>query len=399
MVAAAAPDWRAAAAVTSTILPSRGGAPVATRAVSGPYARLTPWRDSPHVAGWRTPWKARRARSRHLVSAGRCGDYRRGMAAEPDPDTGTRPAVVCVGMLTVDLVQTVVRMPGANEKVPGLRQSLTFGGPAANAAATAAALGADVLLIAGFGSSAFTPVVARLLDDAGVRWQDPAASVPSPSPLSTVVLTEGTGFRAVIGGAAPPLPPGADISPGLIESAGALLLDGHAMPVAREAARRARAAGIPVVFDGGSYKEGTAQLLGDVDLAVLSADFRAPGDADPLAWVRLQGCRSAARSAGAGPIRLLDDSGGHHVAVPTIEVADTLGAGDVLHGATVFAVARWGAADAQRVLRFAAAIASLSCGHPGALGWAQDPAPRAAARRLADHGPDPPAGSDSTGRP
>lgn len=304
-----------------------------------------------------------------------------------DTDPSGGPVVLCVGMLTADLVQTVERMPGPNEKVPGLTQSLTFGGPAANAAATAAALGARVHLVAGFGQSVFTPVVARLLDEAGVQWHDPAAGVPSPSPVSTVVLTATTGERAVVGGAAPPLPPGAAVPPGLVESAGAVLLDGHALPVARLAARRARAAGIPVVFDGGSFKPGTAEILGDVDLAVLSADFHAPGGADSLVWVRRQGCRLAARSNGSAPVLLRIDECEQHIPVPQVDVVDTLGAGDVLHGAATFAAARWGLGDPSRVLRFACAIAALSCRHPGALGWADDPGAHAAGIRLADRPP------------
>jgi sugar/nucleoside kinase (ribokinase family) len=287
---------------------------------------------------------------------------------ESDPDT--RPVVLCVGMLTADLVQTVERMPGPNEKVPGLAQSLTFGGPAANAAATAAALGAEVHLVAGFGQSAFTPVVARLLDEAGVHWHDPAAGTPSPSPLSTVLITAGTGERAVVGGAAPPLPPSAVLPAALVETAHAVLLDGHAMPLAQAVARRARAAGIPVVFDGGSHKPGTDEVLAAVDLAILSADFHAPGGGDALNWVRECGCRFAARSDGPGPIRLRDDSGERCIVVPQVEIADTLGAGDVLHGAAAFAVARWGLDDPLRVLGYAAEVASLSCRYVGALGWA-----------------------------
>ncbi len=285
-------------------------------------------------------------------------------------------------MLTLDVVHELERMPGPNEKVAGLSQTLTFGGPAANAAATGAALGADVELVAGFGRSAFTAVVGEQLDRTRVRWHDPAASVAGPSPLSSILLTRGTGDRAVVGGAAPSLPDHATVPDGLVESAHVVLLDGHAMPLARQAARRARGAGIPVLLDAGSYKPGTEDLLANVGLTILSADFAAPGHDDPLAWVRQQGCRRAARSAGAGPMLLSEDASTHSIAVPHVEVVDTLGAGDVLHGAAAYAVACRGLADVPAVLRFAVDLASLSCRYAGALGWAADDAARTIAHDL-----------------
>lgn len=54
--------------------------------------------------------------------------------------------------------------------------------------------------------------------------------------------------------------------------------------------------------------------------------------------------------------------------VPPVAVVDTVGAGDVLHGAALVALAR-GASFAE-ALRAAVPIASRSCSHPGAHAWA-----------------------------
>ncbi len=51
-------------------------------------------------------------------------------------------------------------------------------------------------------------------------------------------------------------------------------------------------------------------------------------------------------------------------------VVDTLGAGDVLHGALLAAVARTGLEDLPAALTEAVGVASRSVGAPGALGWA-----------------------------
>src|SRR5690606_27237741 len=49
--------------------------------------------------------------------------------------------LVCCGLTTLDVTQVVDRLPEPNEKLTGRELTVAFGGPAANAAATAVALG------------------------------------------------------------------------------------------------------------------------------------------------------------------------------------------------------------------------------------------------------------------
>jgi sugar/nucleoside kinase (ribokinase family) len=288
------------------------------------------------------------------------------------------PVVVCVGLLTLDVTHVVQRLPTADEKVLGLGQTLAVGGPATNAAATAAALGARAHLIAPYGRSAVSGIVARLLSAAGVTWHDAAPGVTNHAPLSTVLVDAATGHRAVVSGGAPRLPDDAGQLEGLlvrlVEGADAVLVDGHAVAFGLAAAREASRHGIPVLFDGGSHKPGTDELLPLVDLAILSADFRAPGGGDPLHWVLERGARYAAQSRGAGPVRFVVGEVEHEVAVPPVTVVDTVGAGDVLHGAAAYEAARNGLSDStiRMILESAVRVASRSCAHPGALGWARE---------------------------
>jgi sugar/nucleoside kinase (ribokinase family) len=60
--------------------------------------------------------------------------------------------VVCVGLATVDLVYRVDRIPGPDEKVQADSADIAAGGPATNAAVTAATLGADVTLVNAVGA-------------------------------------------------------------------------------------------------------------------------------------------------------------------------------------------------------------------------------------------------------
>lgn len=285
--------------------------------------------------------------------------------------------ILCCGLVTVDVLQTVEAVPGPDQKVVATDAVVDFGGPAANAAATAAALGSRVGLVAAVGEGALARIANVGLTRAGVEVID---VMPQGTPaLSTVLVTAGTGERAVVSTNATGTPTDAA---GAAERIGArlgtedvLLVDGHLATVALPLARAARARGATVVMDAGSWKPGTRELVAACDVVVASAAFELP-DQGPgpspteeiLQVMASWGPRTVARSAGAGAIQAIVDGCAAEVDVPHIQhVVDTLGAGDVLHGALAAALGR-GEADVE-ALRSAAAVASESVRYPGARGW------------------------------
>lgn len=286
--------------------------------------------------------------------------------------------VTCMGLTTLDVVQVVERLPGPDEKVVALDGWVAFGGPAANAAATSAALGAPTTLVSAVGRGPVADLARAGLADAGVRLVDLTPDAVDLLPVSTVVVRGVS--RAVVSrnaGAAPDLSRQAarlDVGgPGDV-----LLVDGHHLGAAVAIARRARAAGVLVLLDGGSWKPGLERLIEHVDVAVLSADLVLPGQGRPvdeaqvdelLAAVAALGPSVVARSAGAGPVRVRETDGRVSVLQPphVEEVADTLGAGDVLHGATAAALA--GGAAPLAAVGSGVRRASESVLHRGALGW------------------------------
>ncbi|NCT92166.1 carbohydrate kinase [Cellulomonas sp. APG4] len=337
----------------------------------------------------------------------------------------TRRHVVCCGLTTLDVVQHVDHVPGPDEKVVARDLWVAAGGPAANAAVTAAALGARATLVTRIGDGPVADLVRADLRAHGVEVHDLAGPGATPA-VSTVLVTTSTGERAVVsvnatgrpdvtadgGVATTDLPDGVART---LAACDALLVDGHHLDLALAAARRARDAGAPVLLDGGSWKPGLERLLAVVDVAVLSAAFRAPAalpapggpddDAAPsrqardpdgaglLRAVRRAGPRLVARSQGGGPIQVLADDDpvdGRllEVRVPEVPVRDTLGAGDVLHGAALAWLAQRPATrplDAPALadgLARAAEVASWSCRTDGARGWLAD---HDAVGRLAAH--------------
>jgi sugar/nucleoside kinase (ribokinase family) len=285
------------------------------------------------------------------------------------------PLLVCCGLATLDVVQVVDRLPGADEKVVARSLEVTFGGPAANAAATAAALGVRARLVTALGDGPVADLVRTGLVRAGVEVVDLLAGRPGSPAVSTVLVTAATGERAVVSvnatGTAGLRRPGED----LLDGVDTLLVDGHLLEAAIALATRAQ---VPVLLDGGSWKPGLDRLLAVVDHAVLSADFALPGGPLPadelLERVAALGPGVVARSSGAGPVRVRTAAGCvtwssiDPPVVPAGEVVDTLGAGDVLHGATAAALAR--GRGILEAIGDGVRQASESVRHAGALGWA-----------------------------
>jgi sugar/nucleoside kinase (ribokinase family) len=261
--------------------------------------------------------------------------------------------VVALGLTTIDLMQRVGRLPGPDENVQSTGARLDVGGPAANAALAARAVGSAARLVTGIGGGTMAALALERLAAGGVEVVDLAPRDYAP-PVSSVLITEETGTRAVVSSNAAELTSPAPLPANVLEGATCLLVDGHIMGRAIEAAALARRRGIPVMMDGGSWKPGTAQLLGNVDVAILSADFTppAPRGTVPLDWVAGLGPRWNAVSHGPSPVELrLSDGVTHLLPVPHVpHVVDTLGAGDALHGAAAAALA-WDPASGRAPLR------------------------------------------------
>jgi sugar/nucleoside kinase (ribokinase family) len=279
-----------------------------------------------------------------------------------------------IGLATLDLVQRVAWRPGTNEKVVALRSDLATGGPAAAAAVAFGALGGRSVLLSALGPGPVGRLAAGELDRVGVQIVDVWAAGADLS-ISAITVLDDTGERSVVSRnaadviAAVP----ADL-PALARNSDVVLIDGHHPDLAWAAARTAGAAGVPVVLDCGSAKPVYAGLVPLADAAVCSACFKVGGrrgfDAVSTALLA-DGARLVAMTAGAAPVRWRTREAIGIVEVPSVAVRDTLGAGDVLHGAVAFARAG-GMTDAERSLRFGVAVASLRVQHVGPRSWLDD---------------------------
>jgi sugar/nucleoside kinase (ribokinase family) len=291
--------------------------------------------------------------------------------------TVRRPAGLFVGLCTLDVIQLVDHVPAPDEKLTAREQTAAAGGPAANAAVTFAHLGGAAALLTAIGSHPLALAVTADLDRAGVSVTDLAPRSADPPAVSSIMVTASSGQRAVAStnAAGHRLAPPEDLA-ALVADSDIVQLDGHHMELATATAQAARAAGRRTVLDAGSWKPGTPNLLPWIDVAVCSADFHPPGTtrspADTLRFLQQHGVAWRAVTQGERPIVWAGPDGGGTIEVPSVPVADTLGAGDVLHGALTHHLAARQQLTSEvfaQALHAAALVASRACGSFGTRAW------------------------------
>jgi sugar/nucleoside kinase (ribokinase family) len=262
----------------------------------------------------------------------------------------------------VDAEYVVGDFPQPNQKVSALEQILTAGGPAANAAITFSFLGGAASLVTAIGQHALAAIALEDLEKHGVVLHDVAADPAAPPSLSSICVHARTGERTIVSANAAAQAAAPDrFDPKVLSGVEILLVDGHHMPLCIAAARAASEAGITVVLDGGSWKEGMPGLLPYVDIAICSEDFTPPVE------LRDQGIVKIAITRGAKPILWSTPQSAGELAVRAVEPRDTSGAGDIFHGAFCWAYAS--GSEFTKALEFASELATESCLHYGTRSW------------------------------
>ncbi len=272
--------------------------------------------------------------------------------------------ILCVGIAAQDFVFRVPELPAGGHKFRAHGFASVGGGMAGTAAVAVARLGGEALLCARVGDDPMAALVRAELEGYGV---DCTLSVPVPgaaTPTSAIMVDE-RGERMIVNYRDDDLHETPDLS--RTGSLDAVEADTRWHGGALEAMRLARARGIPGVLDV------EAPVLGHGPEAIRLAThvaFAAPGlrsfvgapNAPLEDALRLAATRTDAfvcvTDGGEGVLWLVD---GALQGLPAfaVDVVDTLGAGDIWHGA--FAL-RLGLGDSEEAaIRFASAAAALKC--------------------------------------
>jgi sugar/nucleoside kinase (ribokinase family) len=128
-----------------------------------------------------------------------------------------------------------------------------------------------------------------------------------------------------------------------LEGCRALHLDGHQADAAFHYAKACREAGILTSLDGGGMRVNTMELLGYIDIAIVSERLCEQlnlSSAGVLDLLKSKGCKIGGVTLGERGLHWYDEMGHVSVmpalAVPKEQIVDTNGAGDVFHGAYIY---------------------------------------------------------------
>jgi sugar/nucleoside kinase (ribokinase family) len=275
-----------------------------------------------------------------------------------------------VGLLTLDLIYLAESTPKNNQKIVATDYTVAAGGPATNAAVTFSYLGNQATVLGMLGSHPMTQLIRGDLDNYKVAIADFDKEATEPPPVSSIIVTQSTGDRAVVSiNAVKTQANSESIPPDILQNVNIVLIDGHQMKVGKAIAQIAKSQNIPVVIDGGSWKPGFEELLPFVDYAICSGNFYPPGcdtSQDVFAYLNKINIPYIAITHGEKPIEYLWDGKIGTVKVPKIQPIDTLGAGDIFHGAFCNYILRESFSNA---LAEAANIAADSCQFFGTRRW------------------------------
>lgn len=287
--------------------------------------------------------------------------------------------VVCLGHAALDRVYTVDAIPATPTKLRASAYREVGGGMAANAACAVARLGGRAAF---WGRAGDDPAGAAMAQEFASYGVDATAfrRFPGCRSSQSSIIVDARGERLIVSHLGD-VPDDASWLPvAALREAGAVLADVRWPAGARAMFGAAREAGVARVLDA-DVADGDVldDLLRLADHVVFSEHGLArwaslperAGDGDrraalDRAWraMRARGeARACAVTCGARGSWWITPDGPLHVPAPAIEAVDTLGAGDVFHGAYALALAE--KRDCEAAARFATLAAAIKCTRPG----------------------------------
>lgn len=284
--------------------------------------------------------------------------------------------VLCAGICTIDQIATVSTFPQPDGRMDVQDFTQAVGGIAAVAAVALARLGAHAAFAGRVGDDPAGRAIRTALEADGVDTSLLATSDEIATPMAFIISDTSAGTRSILNhpGIATFSLPASDAVAGVATQATYVHFDHTAFPaLAGALLPRCKEAGVRVSLDAGVDFPGIERYVSLIDVYVTTDRQIAAmtGERDlavALARVRDMGPGVVAATLGAqGSAGLAGDGSLVFAPAFSVPVVDTTGAGDVFHGAFIYALLQgW---DMERALTFANAAAALSCravgGHPG----------------------------------
>ncbi|MCG8697539.1 MAG: PfkB family carbohydrate kinase [Bacteroidales bacterium] len=276
--------------------------------------------------------------------------------------------ILCIGLNTVDLQFLVDIYPDSNSKVKASKNEIFAGGPATNAAITAAFLGSRVTLLSPIGKHSLSEFIKDDIIKHNVDLIDPIENQESKPIFASIITTENSGERTIFSYHPPKQQFECEVAEILNTDYDIVLFDGFYPELAIPFAKNFRDKGITTVLDGGSWKPGLDELLQYIDIAICSDDFYPPNcSTKSEVFHMLDSYHVKLKAITQGDDHILAEYGKTNelINVQKVDVVDTLGAGDIVHGA----FCHYFQGDFISALQDASQVASFSCSYFGTREW------------------------------
>lgn len=242
---------------------------------------------------------------------------------------------VFVGLCGLDAVYYSKQdLPVENSKIKISDFSLEIGGPAANAAITYAKLGGEAYLISAIGNNEEGQLIKNKLKALNVKVIDIIDDVENTKcNVSFIYVNLKNGSRTIFSGQS-----NANISQviewgDVVKKAKFVLYDGNLPKAENKLIQYIEYYDKDLIIDAGSYKTGFPECFYRANTVISSNDFVDLDNNDIFDIQKKYGFKYAGKTRGEKSILYNDD--GQIKEIPLIDVKplDTLGAGDIIHGA------------------------------------------------------------------
>lgn len=271
-----------------------------------------------------------------------------------------------IGLTTIDIQYFTEDFPTRNTKVKTDAPLIAAGGPAANAAITFASLGGQVDFLTSIGKHSFTDAMYCDLEKYGVNIIDVNYGIETSPIVSAIITANSDASRTIVTHHPGNLTIERSIPEFKLTDYQLVFIDGFYAELAQGIIQKANELSVPVVFDGGSWKPHLPELLPYISMAICSANFHPPEcttDESVIRYLKKNGATQVAISKGNRSIVCENST----IPVEPVDAVDTLGAGDVLHGAFCWFLLQ--GSSFETALHSASSVASYSVRFKGTHQW------------------------------
>ena len=273
-----------------------------------------------------------------------------------------------IGRSTVDLMSYVDMFPEPDQKIKALDDFIGGGGTALNAAIAYSHLGGDSSLFSCFGKNhIYKTIVLDELEKYSVEVTDICVDDNYVIPLSNIISAKSTSSRLIVNASQEECTHIRKIKNLAEEDFDILLLDQYEYQFMKEHREMIKSFKGPVILDGGTWKEYSLEYLQLADIPIVSEEFVKGGYVEFSTICNELGINQWAMTLGASGIYYSD--GGRTGLIPAekINAVDTLGAGDIFHGA--FCYYHSAGCCFVNSLEKANIVAASSCKKIGTRAW------------------------------